>query len=47
VTLAGYQNETHVLNKLASPSMAGLNGEAMVNDYAGIETNKGVQFVHI
>ena len=47
VTLAEYQNETQVLNKLSSPSMVRLKGEAMIDDYAGIQTNAGVQFVHI
>ena len=47
VTLAGYQNETQILSRLASPSMAGFQGEAMIDSYVGIETNAGVQFVHV
>ena len=47
VTLAGYQYETQILSRLASPSMAGLKGEAMIDSYAGIQTHAGVQFVHV
>jgi putative ABC transport system permease protein len=47
VTLAGYQNETQIISKLSAPSIAGLNGEAMIDDYVGIEKNSEVQFVHI
>jgi putative ABC transport system permease protein len=47
VTLNGYQNETQTLSKLSSPSMSVLKGEAMIDDYAGIETSTGVQFVHV
>jgi putative ABC transport system permease protein len=47
VTLAGYQGEAQVLDKLSSPNMNGLKGEAMIDDYTGLKTGSGVKFVHI